>query len=89
LQSWQQITSLLGRAAILVAAAALVAPASASGWAWPVQGPVLRVFDFGSDPYASGLHRGVDVGAASGEAVVAPAAGTISFAGSVPGGGER
>jgi hypothetical protein len=47
---------------------------------------VLRPFAYDqSHPYASGQHRGVDIGAASaGESVVAPAAGTISFAGTVP-----
>ena len=69
-------------------AAALAVPASASAWAWPVQGPVLRAFSFGSDPYAAGLHRGIDVGAPSGTGVVAPASGVVSFAGTVPSGGK-
>jgi len=59
---------------------------AAYAWSWPVQGPVLRPFAYDqSHPYASGQHRGVDIGADSaGESVVAPAAGTISFAGTVP-----
>jgi len=65
------------------------APA-AFAWSWPVQGPVLQPFAYDeSHPYASGGHRGIDIGAdASGEQVVAPAAGTVSFAGSVPTNGE-
>jgi len=61
------------------------APA-AYAWSWPVPGPVLRPFAYDeSHPYASGQHRGVDIAAdAAGETVVAPAAGTISFAGTVP-----
>lgn len=65
------------------------APA-ASAWSWPVQGPVLQPFSYDeSHPYASGQHRGIDIGAdAAGEQVVAPAAGSVSFAGSVPTNGE-
>jgi Peptidase family M23 len=63
---------------------------AAYAWSWPVQGPVLRSFSYDeSHPYASGQHRGIDIGAdAVGETVVAPAAGTISFAGTVPTNGE-
>ena len=65
------------------------APA-AYAWSWPVQGPVLQPFTYDeSHPYASGQHRGIDIGAdAAGEQVVAPAAGIVSFAGSVPTNGE-
>jgi peptidase M23-like protein len=65
------------------------APA-AYAWSWPVQGPVLQPFAYDeAHPYASGQHRGIDIGAdASGQHVVAPAAGTVSFAGSVPANGE-
>ena len=88
LQNWQQSGSLLARLACCVAAAALVAPATANGWSWPVQGPVLHAFSFGSDPYAGGLHRGIDIGAGAGATVVAPAGGVVSFAGTVPTGGR-
>jgi hypothetical protein len=65
------------------------APA-ADAWSWPVQGPVLRAYSYDeSNPYAAGQHRGLDIGAdATGESVVAPAAGTVSFAGTVPTNGE-
>ena len=37
----------------------------------PVDGPVLRTFSFDrAQPYAGGQHRGIDVGAAPGSAVV-------------------
>jgi pyruvate/2-oxoglutarate dehydrogenase complex dihydrolipoamide acyltransferase (E2) component len=55
-----------------------------------VQGPVLQPFSYDeAHPYASGQHRGVDIGAdAAGETVVAPAAGTVSYAGTVPTNGK-
>ena len=59
---------------------------AAYAWSWPVQGPVLQPFAYDeAHPYASGQHRGVDIGADSaGETVAAPAAGTVSFVGTVP-----
>jgi pyruvate/2-oxoglutarate dehydrogenase complex dihydrolipoamide acyltransferase (E2) component len=59
---------------------------AAYAWSWPVQGPVLRPFSFDeAHPYVAGQHRGIDIGAdAVGDAVAAPAAGTVSFAGTVP-----
>src|SRR3954462_7464049 len=72
----------------LVAMAAAFLPATARGWTWPVEGPVLRPFVLGGDPYLGGQHRGIDVGADTGTPVLAPAAGPVTFAGSVPGGGE-
>lgn len=50
-----------------------------------MQGPVLQPFVYDeAHPYAAGQHRGVDLGATAGETVLAPAAGTVSFAGTVP-----
>ena len=66
----------------LVVAAALVAlafPATAWAWTWPVQGPVLRPFVFGIDPYKAGQHRGIDIGAPTGTAVLAPAVASSSW----------
>jgi len=70
----------------LVLGVFLVWTPAAYAWSWPVQGPVLRPFSYDeAHPYTSGQHRGIDIGADSaGEIVVAPAAGTISFAGTVP-----
>src|SRR3989440_4024927 len=72
----------------MIATAALAAAPPASGWSWPVAGPVLVPFSLGSDPYAAGQHRGIDVGAATGTPVAAPASGAVSFAGTVPRGGK-
>ena len=59
----------------------------ASGpWRWPV-GPrhqVLQRFDVGPFRWSAG-HRGVDLAAAPGSTVLAPAAGTVRFAGVVAG----
>src|SRR2546422_1485763 len=73
---------------VVAAIAALALPAAAGAWTWPVQGPVLRPFVFGNDPYKAGQHRGIDSGAPSGTAVLAPAPGTVSFAGTVPTSGK-
>jgi hypothetical protein len=63
---------------------------AAYAWSWPVQGPVVRPFSYDeSHPYAAGQHRGIDIGAdVAGETVVAPEAGTVSFAGTVPTNGK-
>src|SRR5437868_1733197 len=77
------------RLLVAAAAAALIVPASALGWSWPVAGSVLIGFSFDpAHPYAAGQHRGIDIGAPAGASVGATASGTVSFAGSVPGGGK-
>ena len=68
--------------ATLLIALLLPASARASGdWAWPVRGEVLTTFRNGSDPYAAGQHRGVDIAAPVGADVVAAVAGTVRHAG--------
>ena len=62
----------------------LVLAPSASAWAWPVDGPVLRPFVDGGDPYAGGQHRGIDIGAPTGTDVRSAAAGIVSFVGQLP-----
>ena len=74
--------------AVAAAIASLIVIPVAAGWAWPADGPVLRSFSVAEDRYAAGQHRGIDIGAALGAPVRAPAAGTVSFAGPVPGGGR-
>jgi hypothetical protein len=71
---------------VLIAFQAGAPPALA--WTWPADGPVLRPFVFGDDPYAGGQHRGVDIAGRAGAPVLSPAAGVVSFAGTVPGGGR-
>ena len=67
---------LLAFAAFLVFAS----PAHAS-WSWPVQGEVITQYRNGTDPYAGGQHRGIDIAAAAGTPVVAAAGGEVRFAG--------
>jgi hypothetical protein len=71
---------------VLIAFQAGAPPALA--WTWPADGPVLRPFTLGDDPYAGGQHRGIDVAGPAGAPVRSPAAGVVSFAGTVPGGGR-
>jgi hypothetical protein len=78
------------RIALLVVSSLLLAaaPAHAGSWRAPVDGPLLRSFALGSNPYARGWHRGVDLGAPPGAVVRSACAGRVSFAGRVPGGGR-
>jgi peptidase M23-like protein len=71
---------------VLIALQVGVQPALA--WTWPVDGPVLRPFVLGDDPYAAGQHRGIDVAGPGGASVRAPIGGQVSFAGTVPIGGR-
>src|SRR5262245_13999321 len=66
-------------------AAALIAPTPALGWSWPVDGQVLGFFSFDRQhPYEPGQHRGIDIGADRGSAVLAPVSVVVSFAGWFP-----
>src|SRR5690242_8000073 len=74
---------------LLVVLSSLVVVPGASAWTWPVHGPVLETFAFDhAHPYAAGQHRGIAVGAEDGADVLAPAGGTVSFAGTVPDNGR-
>lgn len=84
------LTTKTPKLVVVVLVAFLVWTPAAFAWSWPVEGPVLQPFSYdAAQPYAAGQHRGIDIGADSaGETVVAPAAGTISFAGTVPTNGK-
>src|ERR671936_27249 len=73
--------------AVLGVLTALLVPGWARAWTWPADGPVLRAFSLGPDPYAGGQHRGIEVAGALGSAVRAPATGRVSFVGNVPNSG--
>ena len=75
-------TRVLLAASVLVCALAW-APEGAA-WSWPTDGPVLRGFSLGDNPYAGGQHRGVDVALGDAAGVRAPASGEVTFAGTVP-----
>src|SRR5690349_9185813 len=68
----------------VVLIAALAAPGVARAWSWPVDGAVLRTFDVGSNPYAGGQHRGIDIGGDLAATVKAAAGGRVTFVGTVP-----
>jgi len=59
---------------------AIAVPANAA-WTWPVSGEVITPYRNGTDPYASGQHRGIDIGAPVGMPVIAAAGGEVLFAG--------
>ena len=65
-----------------VPAATPAAPPPSQGWAWPLEPrpAVVRQFDPPPKPWLSG-HRGVDLAAGRGSPVLAPADGTVVFAG--------
>ena len=71
---------LLTSAATALAFLAL-APPSWAGWVWPLTGPVITPYSNGSDPYAGGQHRGIDIAGDTGQPVVAAAGGSVRFAG--------
>ncbi|MDO7882484.1 murein hydrolase activator EnvC family protein [Salinibacterium soli] len=68
---------------LLLSALPSATAADAPSWRWPVVGPrsVLRPFQAPPTPYAAG-HRGLDI-AAPDERLLAPASGTVRFAGVV------
>src|SRR5689334_13972881 len=77
------------RTLVAVLLTALSFSPAAAAWSWPVDGAVIEPFVFDpSQPYAAGQHRGVDLAAPLGETVAAPVAGSVSFAGTVPGSGR-
>ena len=68
--------------ALATAVLSFAPPAVATdGWTWPVAGELITPYRNGTDPYASGQHRGIDIGAPVGTPVVAAAAGEVRFAG--------
>src|SRR6187397_2487917 len=69
---------LLTSAAFLV----LVTPANAA-WTRPVTGEVITPYRNGTDPYATGQHRGIDIAAPVGTPVFAAVGGEVRFAGTV------
>jgi hypothetical protein len=69
--------------------AALVFAPVGQAWTWPASGAVLQPFLFDpAHPYAAGQHRGIDIGGEPGATVLAPTAGRVTFAGTVPSSGK-
>jgi septal ring factor EnvC (AmiA/AmiB activator) len=83
-RSAARLSALAALVAVVVMCAVAPSARAAGTWTWPVTGPVLRLFDPPGTPFGSG-HRGIDIGAPAGTTVVAPAPGTVTFAGQVGG----
>jgi hypothetical protein len=66
---------------VLAATALAVAAPASAAWMWPVSGEVITPYRNGTDPYATGQHRGIDIAASVGAPVVAAAGGEVRFAG--------
>lgn len=73
----------LSKAVVALVALPAVAPACAQAWTWPVRGEVVTGYANRGGPYAAGQHRGIDVAAPIGTAVVAATSGAVRFAGVV------
>jgi hypothetical protein len=57
---------------------------AASGWRWPVDGRVITAFSNDrANPYAGGVHRGIDIAASAGTPVVAAHAGEVTYSGAL------
>lgn len=70
----------LTSAATALAFLAFASPAWAA-WVWPLSGEVITPYSNGTDPYAGGQHRGIDIAGTAGQPVVAAAGGSVRFAG--------
>lgn len=69
------------RGAVGTAAAAPAPQVGSGGWVWPARGPVTSEYG----PRWGRQHQGIDIGAATGTAIVAARSGTVTHAGRMGG----
>ena len=68
----------------VIAMSAAPGSSAAEEWAWPVRGAVITPYsNDNSQPYAGGMHRGIDIAAPVGAGVVAARSGRVTYAGAV------
>ena len=67
---------------VLLAVGATEARGTPGGWTWPVEGRVITPYsNDNSQPYAGGMHRGIDIAAPVGTPVRAAHGGEVTYAG--------
>ncbi len=86
------LVTVIAIALVLLAPPASSPAATAAGgsgaWPWPLLGEVITPYKNGSDRYAAGQHRGVDIAAPAGTPVLAVTPGRVSYSGRLPDGGN-
>jgi hypothetical protein len=84
----RRLTALAGLCLLAVLVLRAPPPAFGAAWRLPVQGRVVRAFDYSPrTPFRAGAVRGVDLRVAAGVPVRAACSGRVTFAGRVPRGG--